>query len=303
MAQDNVIGREGGREAAPRESARPNIGRIIFWALMGLAAVLLVVSIAILFVITRVYSVSTPTMEMTVSAGDRVFLAPGSAVRRGDVVVLQVPVSVSGTTAVFVKRVIGLPGDQVACCDARDRVTVDGRPLDESYRYPGDPPSRSTFSARLGPGQIWVMGDRRAISEDSRKWGPVPLRGVLGRVALVNQGFSFTALHTPRTFVTEGLAPADTRANAYTVLALLIAGSVLALLVLALTGITRFMIAQRRSPQGPPVPSKAVPAVEAVKSVEAVPSIDVTPSASAGGIGVGGDPPTPPGPPEGLADA
>jgi signal peptidase I len=303
MAQDNVIGREGGRGAAPRESARPNIGRIIFWALMGLAAVLLAVSIAILFVITRVYSVSTPTMEMTVPAGDRVFLAPGSAVRRGDVVVLQVPVSVSRTTAVFVKRVIGLPGDQVACCDARGRVTVDGRPLDESYLYPGGPPSRSTFSARLGPGQIWVMGDRRAISEDSRKWGPVPLRGVLGRVALVNQGFSFTALHTPRTFVTERLAPADTRANAYTVLALLIAGSVLALLVLALTGITRFMIGQRRSPQGPPVPSEAVPAIEAVKPAEAVPSIDVTPSASAGGVGVGGDPPTPPGPPGGLADA
>jgi hypothetical protein len=120
---------------------------------------------------------------------------------------------------------------------------------------------------------------------------------------VIGQGFSFTALHTPRTFVTEGLAPADTRANAYTVLALLIAGSVLALLVLALTGITRFMIAQRRSPHGPPVPSEAVPAIEAVTPVEAVPSIDVTSSASAGGAGVGGDPPTPPGPPEGLADA
>jgi signal peptidase I len=309
MAQDNPAGLEGGPESPggvgspPRAATRSRVARIVFWALTGLAVVLLIVSIVMLFVITRVYTVSTPTMENTVPSGDRVLLAPGTGVRRGDVVVLRVPVSVSGTSTVFVKRVIGLPGDNVRCCDSRGRVTVNGRALDESYLHPGDPPSRSGFSVSLGPGQIWVMGDRRAISEDSRKWGPVPLRGVLGRVALVNQGFSLTALHTPRTFVTEGLAPADTRANAYTVLALLIAGSVLALLVLALTGITRFVIAQRRSPHGPPVPSEAVPAIEAVKSVEAVPSIGVTPSASAGGVGVGGDSPTPPGPPEGLADA
>ncbi len=278
MAQDDVT-----TSVPPRQSPQRPIGRIVFWVLFGLAAVLLVVSIAILFVITRVYSVSTSTMENTVPAGDRVFLAPGSGTRRGDVVVLRVPVKVSGTNAVFVKRVIGLPGDHVACCDSRGRITVNGQPLDESYLYRGDTPSRSAFSVTLRPGQIWVMGDRRNISLDSRQWGPVPQSGVVGRVALVNHGLSLTALRTPPTFVTEGLAPADTRSDAYLVLALLTAGSVLALLVLALTGITRFMIGERRSPQSPPPASAA--------------------AAQPGGVGVGGDSPTPPGPPEGLADA
>jgi signal peptidase I len=124
----------------PREPAWRRIARISFWALIGLAVATLAASIVMLFAITRVYSVSTPTMERTVPAGDRVLLAPGSAIRRGDVVVLRVPVRVSHTSTVFVKRVIGLPGDHVACCDSGGRVTVNGKPLDESYLYPGDPP-------------------------------------------------------------------------------------------------------------------------------------------------------------------
>ena len=252
MAQDDVA-----TWVPPREPAWRRIARIGFWALIGLAVLLLIVSIVSLFLTTRVYSVSTPTMGHTVPAGDRVFLAPGSAIRRGDVVVLRVPESVSHSTTVFVKRVIGLPGDHVACCDSRGRVTVNGKALDETYLYPGDPPSRSTFSVMLGPGRIWVMGDQRTISVDSRTWGPVPLSGVVGRVALVNHGFSFTGLHTPQTFVADGLAPADTRADAYQVLAFLIAGSLLALLVLALTGFTSYLIGQRRSPHGPPRPSAA----------------------------------------------
>jgi signal peptidase I len=265
MAQDDVA-----TWVPPREPAWRRITRIGFWALIGLAVLLLVASIVSLFLITRVYSVSTPTMEHTVPAGDRVLLAPGSAIHRGDVVVLRVPVSVSDSTTVFVKRVIGLPGDHVACCDPRGRVTVNGKPLDETYLYPGDRPSRSTFSVTLGPGRIWVMGDQRSISADSRKWGPVPLSGVVGRVAVVNHGFSFTGLHTPKTFVADGLAPPDTRADAYQVLAFLVAGSLLALLVLALTGFTRYLIGQRGSPS----PPAEVPASAEVPVSDEVPAPD-----------------------------
>jgi signal peptidase I len=254
MAQDDVA-----TPVPSPESAWPRIGRIAFWALFGLAAALLVTSIAILFVITRVYSVSTPTMENTVPMGDRVLLAPGSGIRRGDVVVLRVPVAVSGTNGIFSKRVIGLPGDHVACCDSRGRVTVNGKPLDESYLYPGDPPSRIAFSVRLRRGQIWVLGDRRNISLDSRKWGPVPVSGVVGRVVLVNHGFSFTVLHTPRAFVTDGLAQADTRPDVYMVLALMTAGSLLALLVLAVTGVIVLTVRGRWSRQRPPLPDPPVP--------------------------------------------
>ena len=325
MAQDSPAGLEGGPDSPggvgspPRAATRSRVARIVFWALTGLAVVLLVVSIVMLFVITRVYAVSTPTMENTVPSGGRVLLAPGTGVRRGDVVVLRVPVSVSGTSTVFVKRVIGLPGDHVACCDSRGRVTVNGRPLDESYLHPGDPPSRSGFSVSLGPGQIWVMGDGRTISVDSRKWGPVPISGVVGRVVLVNHGLSFTALHTPRTYVTEGLAAADTRSDAYLVLALLIVCSIAALLVLALAGVASLMIGHRRAtraairPPGPPLPSAAVavpaPATPAPVPAPATPA-PATPapaaaaSAPTAGAGAVGDAPAPPGPPEeGLADA
>jgi signal peptidase I len=324
MAQDNPAGLEGGPESPggvgspPRAATRSRVARIVFWALTGLAVVLLIVSIVMLFVITRVYAVSTPTMENTVPSGDRVLLAPGTGVRRGDVVVLRVPVSVSGTSTVFVKRVIGLPGDHVRCCDSRGRVTVNGRALDESYLHPGDPPSRSGFSVSLGPGQIWVMGDSRTISVDSRKWGRVPLSGVVGRVILVNRGLSFAALHTPRTYVTEDLAPADTRPDAYLVLGLLIAGSVVALLVLALAGVASLRIGRRRAarapirPPGPSLPSATVPAAAAPASAPAVPtpasaapstdSAAAAPAAPPGGAG--GDPPAPAAPPEeGLANA
>jgi signal peptidase I len=238
-----------GSPAPPAAPPPRRIGRILFWALFGLAAVALVASIAIVIAVTRVYSVSTPTMDDTVLQGDRVFLAPGSGVRRGDVVVLRVPARASHTSAVFVKRVIGLPGDHVACCDAGGRVTVNGRPLHESYLYPGDRPSRVTFSVTLGPGQIWVMGDRRNISLDSRTWGPVPASGVVGRVVLVDHGLEFTALRTPRTYVAGGLAPADARPDVYLVLALLAAGSAVTLLILGVAGIIGFAIRRRGAPR------------------------------------------------------
>lgn len=243
----------------PAQPSERRIGRIVFWVLFGLAAVLLVTSIAIPIVTIRPYRVPSWSMEKTILPGDEILVASRSAIRRGDVVVRHVRVAASGTNGFFLtKRVIGLPGDHVACCSG-GHVTVNGKPLAESYLYPGDPPSRTTFSVRLGQGQIWVMGDHRKFSIDSQDWGPVPASGVVGRVVLVDHGWSFTALRTPQTFVTDGLAPADTRFDFYVVLAFLAAGSVLALLVLAITGITRFIIRHRRSSQSLPVPSAASP--------------------------------------------
>ena len=135
-------------------------GRIVFWVLFGLAVVLLVTSIVIPIESITPYSMPSTSMAKTIVPPDEIFAAPGSGIRRGDVVVLHLPVAVAGANADFVKRVIGLPGDHVACC-ARGHVTVNGKPLDESYLYPGDPPSRTTFSVRLGHGKLWVMGDHR----------------------------------------------------------------------------------------------------------------------------------------------
>ena len=228
-------------------------GRIVFWVMFGLAAVLLVTSIVIPIVTIKPYSTPTMSMANTILPGDEIFAASGSGIRRGDVVVLHLPVAVSGINGDFVKRVIGLPGDHVACC-AGGHVTVNGKPLDESYLYPGDPPSRSTFSVRLGHGQLWVMGDHRKISIDSQDWGPVPASDVIGRVVLVNHDFKLTALQTPPTFVTDGLAPVDNRSGAYLAWPALTVVSALALLVLVITGITRFMIRRRRSSKNLPLP-------------------------------------------------
>jgi len=233
-------------------------GRIVFWVLFGLAVVLLVTSIVIPIESITPYSMPSTSMAKTIVPPDEIFAAPGSGIRRGDVVVLHLPATVAGANGDFVKRVIGLPGDHVACC-ARGHVTVNGKPLDESYLYPGDPPSRTTFSVRLGHGQLWVMGDHRKISLDSQDWGPVPASDVIGRIILVNHDFKLTALHTPPTFVTDGLAPVDTRSDVYLAWLALTAVSVLALLVLAITGITRVMIRRRRSSKNLPLPPATAP--------------------------------------------
>src|SRR5208282_5916762 len=93
---------------------------------------------------------------------------------------------------ILIKRVIGLPGDRVACCDAQGRVTVNGVPLTEqSYLYPGDAPSEIRFNIRVPPGQLWVMGDHRLISDDSRDHlgepggGAVPENAVIGRAFVI----------------------------------------------------------------------------------------------------------------------
>jgi signal peptidase I len=91
----------------------------------------------------------------------------------------------------YLKRVIGLPGDHVACC-TDGKVTVNGVPLSEgSYVYPGNPPSSVKFSEVVPAGHLWVMGDHRSDSEDSRYntgdpgGGAIPENQVVGRAFLI----------------------------------------------------------------------------------------------------------------------
>jgi signal peptidase I len=92
----------------------------------------------------------------------------------------------------FIKRVIGVPGDHVACCNASGDVTVNGVALHEqSYLYPGNPPSMQRFSITVPPGRLWVMGDHRSISWDSRGHmqdpgdGTIPENMVIGRAFMI----------------------------------------------------------------------------------------------------------------------
>jgi signal peptidase I len=90
----------------------------------------------------------------------------------------------------FVKRVIAVGGQTVACCDSRNRVMVDGQPLDEPYIYylPAAGPARQIpFGPITVPdGELWVMGDSRNNSSDSRidGHGPIPVANVIGKARL-----------------------------------------------------------------------------------------------------------------------
>jgi signal peptidase I len=246
--------------APPGERPERQAGRIVFWVLVGLVFAALATSVAIPVVTIQAYVEQSTSMQNTLAPGDRLFAVPGGSLRRGDVVIFHEPTRVSKTRALVVKRVIGLPGDHVACCDSRGRITVDGRALDETYVYPGDPSSRIRFSATVGKGQVWVMGDHRNISVDSREWGAIPASAIVGRVLFVAHGSSIAALRTPQAFVADGLAPRDTRLDFYLRLALLAAASTAALLVLAIVGITRFVIRRRRARRAQPSPGAQPPA-------------------------------------------
>jgi len=113
----------------------------------------------------------------------------------------------------YIKRVIGIPGDHVACCDARGRVTVNGVPLNEkSYLYPGNAPSATHFSITVPPGRLWVMGDHRAVSDDSRDHEGFPGGGTIPENEVVGRAFwivwppsRWRELPIPATFQQPGL--------------------------------------------------------------------------------------------------
>ncbi len=249
MTQQDVA-----RWAPPAQPRKRRVGRTVFWVLVGFALAVLAASVAIPVVTIQPYLEESTSMQPTLAPGDQMLAVEGSSgIRRGDIVVLRVPANVSGTDDLFVKRVIGLPADHVACCNAKGQVTVNGKALSENYLYPGDRPSRTRFSATVRKGEIWVMGDHRSISVDSRRWGQVPLGGVVGRVILVAHGSSFATVRTPLTFVAKGLAPMDTRLGLYIGLAIVAAACLALLLLLAIFGITRFAIRRRhRNRGGPP---------------------------------------------------
>jgi signal peptidase I len=91
----------------------------------------------------------------------------------------------------YVKRVVGLPGDHVVCCDARALLTVNDIAAAEPYLYPGDKPSDLSFDVTVPAERIWVMGDHRSDSADSRAHlgdpggGMVPLDDVIGRAGMI----------------------------------------------------------------------------------------------------------------------
>ena len=120
----------------------------------------------------------------------------------------------------YIKRVIGVPGDDVACCTA-GLVTVNGVPLHESsYLYPGAAPSQIHFNKIVPPGRLWVMGDNRQISDDSRLrqfdpgGGTIPISQVVGRAfVIVWPPSHWRILPIPSTFSQPGVSKSAAAAS------------------------------------------------------------------------------------------
>jgi len=155
----------------------------------------LVVSSLLRAFVGQMFSIPSQSMENTLLVGDRVLVQKVQDFQRGDVIVfadpgnwLDEPLEARGplgqalefvgvlpdtSTEHLIKRVVGLPGDTVRCCDAEGRITVNGHPLEEeSYLYAesGEPvaPSEVRFTVVVPQDRVFVLGDHRDLSADSR---------------------------------------------------------------------------------------------------------------------------------------
>jgi signal peptidase I len=142
-------------------------------------------------------------MEPGLRIGDRVLVNKlayrfGAEPRRGDVVVFDG----RGTfgNGDYIKRVVGVGGDRVVCCDREGRIEVNGRPVDEStFLHPGDKPSSVPFDVVVPTGRLFLLGDHRSDSSDSRDHlgspggGMVPVGEVIGRAEVVVWPFDHVA--------------------------------------------------------------------------------------------------------------
>ncbi|MGI9824629.1 signal peptidase I [Agromyces sp. Marseille-Q5079] len=144
------------------------------------------------------YRADSDSMSPTIDVGDLVVAAGqrGGDLHRGDVVVFADPggwgdrvarlLGRGEASTTFVKRVVGLPGERIACCTAGGELTVDGVPLEEDYRVPHEGlASVLAFDETVPDDAVFVLGDARAASIDSRYLGSVPVGSVLGTVRFV----------------------------------------------------------------------------------------------------------------------
>ncbi|RLV48830.1 signal peptidase I [Nocardioides mangrovicus] len=183
----------------------------------------------------QAFYIPSPSMEPQFVKNDRILVQKVSywthPPRRGDIIVFKDPPDshwlessdIGPSTGLkkvmeviglypagghLVKRVIGVGGDEVKCCDTQGRVTVNGHALNEKNYLPkGTVPSLDKFDVKVPKGHLWVMGDNRGDSADSRAHMGQPGGGfiaddlVVGRVfALVWPASRFEIIHRPQTF-------------------------------------------------------------------------------------------------------
>ena len=199
----------------------------------------LVITVVLRLFVAEAFYVPSESMYDTLTRDDRILAEKISYmhrdVQRGDIIVFKDPANwlqeesaQPGTLrrvgefvgilprsgeGHLVKRVIGIGGDRVVCCNKQGQITVNGIPLDErEYLLKDAKPSEMPFSVQVPAGHLWVMGDNRAESADSRAHmgGPgggfVPVENVVGRACCVIwPSDRMTMLRPPETFKKPGL--------------------------------------------------------------------------------------------------
>ncbi len=201
--------------------------------LLLVLALLLAIVIKSLFV--QAFYIPSPSMEPQFVKDDRILVQKvsywGSASpSRGDIVVFEDPggwldgseasaphspatrlmekIGLYPTGGHLVKRVIGIGGDRIICCDAKGRITVNGHALNEKAYLPkGAPPSQIKFDRLVPKNHLWMMGDNRSFSYDSRGHMGGPGGGFVDQDLVVGKVFSLIwpvkraqIIHRPQTF-------------------------------------------------------------------------------------------------------
>jgi signal peptidase I len=209
---------------ANRAKAKEREGRSPLFLWLKEVATVVVVAIVLSFLIKtflfRAFYIPSESMVNTLDVNDRIFvnlLVPEPfALQRGDVVVFKdaqgwlVPAAEKksgpftwvqdglmfigllpdNSEQHLVKRVIGLPGDRVVCCEAGGQLAVNGAPLDEKYINAAEVPEARDFDVVVPAGKVWVMGDNRNHSADSRahldsNGGFVDVADIEGKAAVI----------------------------------------------------------------------------------------------------------------------
>jgi signal peptidase I len=153
-----------------------------FWKVLVLAVLILVAGCAMLLLAARPYMIPTDSMRPTLLTGDYVFVTktPGT-LRRGTIAWFRPPEG-PNTRGVFVKRIVGIPGDRIRI--AAEAVYRNGQKLEEPYAMYDSSrhnPSSENTETVVPPNSYYVLGDNRENSMDSRNFGCVPVENFIGK--------------------------------------------------------------------------------------------------------------------------
>lgn len=232
---DGVVlpSRRDRRDGASHRTGPPAKGSAPVSALGAAVEVVVVVALALVLAVVvksflvQAFYIPSESMEDTLLVGDRVLvskLTPGPFdLHHGDVVVFEdsgtwltpsappqegavrhglrsaltfIGLLPADSSEHLIKRVVGLPGDTVKCCDVKGRLIVNGVAVDEPYLRPGVAPSEQRFTVTVPADRLWVMGDNRPFSADSRSHmnlpggGTVPVSDVVGKAFVIVWPFS-----------------------------------------------------------------------------------------------------------------